>query len=55
MDVPSSTIDFSRMSTSYFYGTKPAVNISISVITGCYVQDKGFGDASKPVEKVDKS
>gem|GEM_PF-6388007 len=22
------------------------VSISISVITGCYVQDKGFGDAS---------
>jgi len=30
MDVPSSTIDFSRMSTSYFYGAKPAEKVDKS-------------------------
>jgi len=27
MDIPSSTIDFSRMSTSYFCGAKPAEKV----------------------------
>jgi hypothetical protein len=30
------------------------VNILIFVITGCYVQDKGFGDASGPDLAIEK-